>query len=624
MCGYLLIDDKEFNKEKAIVSLDKINHRGPDNSKNTIFDGIFFGFKRLSIQDLSVQGDQPMIKALNEKKIILMFNGEIYNFKDLKKNDPKISKVEFTSDSDTEVLINLYLHYGFEKMLEKIEGMFSICLYDEIKKKIFFARDHFGQKPLFYFHKNDKLIVSSEIKSITSYVSNLRPNFKGSLNPLFLQTISARPNTMIKDIKSLEPSHFLVYDLNNRTLSNKSYFSLEKMVSESYFNEISNISDSEYYNRLGHLLENSINKHLISDVPLGIAFSGGLDSSIIAKYATKISKDKLSLIKISNNLDKNNNENYFDAEINEIYENNISIEKNIPLVSYYSSGVGREDTLSLIEISKLAKSKGLKVLLTGDGFDELSGSYKRMTDFFVSDKFLQKKFSKGIFFRLRNKFPFLFNNNMFPQHNGYFDNGKNFNSELVFNHIFYNKDIIQDFNIYKNAYEFLEDTSERNYRAFVINDLINRFEIFLNRSDSYGMSQSVEIRTPILDINIVKFLLNSPTKKLVEVGFFKSKRKICFKNLAKKINISKNIINRKKIGTPNQINKQYYLKLIEKEKFNHLSQMLEVSPNKIRHSLKNTNSEHWRRDLFSFLSAECFFRTHLDNENLNSVIESYM
>ena len=145
-------------------------------------------------------------------------------------------------------------------MLQKIEGMFSICIYDEIKKKIFLARDHFGQKPLYYYLNGTTLAVSSEIKSITTYIDNFKPDFKASLYPLFCQLLPTRPKTMIKNIFSLEPGYFLCYDLNNNNIKKQKYFNIENLISEEEYNDLDNISEKEYLLKLEYLLSNSVKK----------------------------------------------------------------------------------------------------------------------------------------------------------------------------------------------------------------------------------------------------------------------------------------------------------------------------------------------------------------------------
>ena len=139
MCGFIFIFDKKIDKKKAQISLDSMIHRGPDEQKISLVENIFMGFNRLSIQDVSPNAMQPLHEKINDNEFYLMFNGEVYNFLDLKKTNPKIKDLNYKSNSDTEVLSKLYLNYGFEKTLDLLNGMFAFCIYDKKKPKSFFS-----------------------------------------------------------------------------------------------------------------------------------------------------------------------------------------------------------------------------------------------------------------------------------------------------------------------------------------------------------------------------------------------------------------------------------------------------------------------------------------------------
>ena len=171
------------------------------------------------------------------------------------------------------------------------------------------------------------------------------------------------------------------------------------------------------------------------------------------------------------------------------------------------------------------------------------------------------------------------------------------------------------FNYNISQYDFIKNKHEKMYKGFILNDISQRLEVFLNRSDTYGMSESIELRVPFLDLEVVKFFLNSPMRRLSKVNFFFRKTKLPLRSLLKKKNIPNKVINQAKIGTPNMISDSFYKEKIMNEKFVYLSNLLNCEPSKIKNTLINTNSSHNRRDLFSFLSTEYFFRTHLGNED---------
>ena len=397
MCGFLYINDINLNLNLCERSLKKIIHRGPDESKSLKIENSFLGFNRLAIQDLTIHGSQPM--KLNEMGSYdyILFNGEIYNFKDLKNNNNQLKSEKFFSKTDTEVVLRLIKNFGFKNMLSQIEGMFSILIFNEKEKKIYLARDPFGQKPLYYFNQNNKFIASSEIKSIIEYIGDIQPDYHGSLNPLFQMTLPSKNLTMFKNIKQLEKGHFLTYEIKTGKMEVKKYFDSTKLVDEKEYSRLGQSSIKECAEELNDLMIKSCNKHLISDAKIGISFSYGLDSAIIQNYSQKfyLNKNKLDLISyipFQDNSEIFKSEIYNNCSVKKIFEKKESNYLNkMPFVSYYAENSSNQSTAMLSMVSEKAKQSGIKVMLTGDASDELFGSYFHLKEYYYKNYFEKKK-----------------------------------------------------------------------------------------------------------------------------------------------------------------------------------------------------------------------------------------
>ncbi|MDY6232460.1 asparagine synthase (glutamine-hydrolyzing), partial [Peptostreptococcus porci] len=273
MCGFTAFFDTVENKNEIIDNMNKrIWHRGPDMSGKYIDDNAAMGFVRLSILDLSESGAQPMYSEDGNK--ILVFNGEIYNYQDIK--DDLIAKgYHFISETDSEVLIHGYTEYGTD-LVNRLRGMFAFCIWDKQNKRVFGARDHFGIKPYyFYKYKNGNengLLIGSEIKSFLEH-----PLFKKELNEkalkpyLTFQYSSQADETFFKGVERLKPGHFFIFE--NGEMKIEKYWDVS-------FNDKHHTVD-ENIKKIQSVMEESIKLHSHTDVPFGSFLSGGIDSSYV-------------------------------------------------------------------------------------------------------------------------------------------------------------------------------------------------------------------------------------------------------------------------------------------------------------------------------------------------------
>ena len=281
MCG--IIGEINLNSIPTsswlLSALKLLDHRGPDVSSTWLDSDtcVHLGHSRLSILDLSSDANQPF--QLPDSPYICVYNGEIYNFKDVR-NELKSLGYTFFTTSDTEVLLRAFAHYG-PTILNKLNGMFSVCIYNLNSKTIYLARDRAGQKPLFYTHNTSSLVFSSEIKCLLSHPSCSKSICPTSLSKYFIDGYINAPATLYNDVFSLPPGHLLTYDL-----------SANKCVVESYVQTTSGQPlISHDLSDLSTILTASVDRHLCSDVPIGILLSGGIDSSLLAAFAVKHNPD---------------------------------------------------------------------------------------------------------------------------------------------------------------------------------------------------------------------------------------------------------------------------------------------------------------------------------------------
>ena len=354
-------------------------HRGPDFQDYWIDleNKVALGHTRLSIIDLSNNGNQPMHS--NNKRYSLIFNGEIYNFKKIKKKYLSNFNINWNGNSDTEVLINCFDNLGLNKTLNIIRGMFSICLYDKYKKKIFLIRDIAGEKPLYYGMINENFIFSSEIKSLRKFPDIRFEVSKKALLHYVNKACVPHPYSIYKELYKVEPGSILEFDLNSKRIVINKFWNFKKFFKKS--------TDNNFETSVGildHKLQDIIQDTTVSDVKVGSFLSGGIDSSLITSIMNKVSNKKISTFSIGfeNKLfDEAKNAKdiaeYLGTDHNEIYFNKKDLLDTIQyLGNVYDEPFADSSQLPTLLLCKHT-SKYIKVALTGDGGDEIFGGYNR-------------------------------------------------------------------------------------------------------------------------------------------------------------------------------------------------------------------------------------------------------
>jgi len=374
MCGIAGFVSNEYQKTDLQKMGNKISHRGPDSGGEFLNIPVGLVHKRLSVLDLSDSANQPYFFD----KLVLIFNGEIYNYKELRQLLVK-KGYQFDSNSDTEVVIKAF-HYWREKSVEHFIGMFAFALYDLNDQNLFLFRDRIGVKPIYFYSHNKQFIFASELKAIKSIIP-LDVSSQGVNDYLrFGYTIGA--NTIYKNVYKLEPGHFLKYKIFNQSLTKTCYWSPENFLLDPF--EIK--SEEKHADELEELLVSSFKYRMVSDVPIGIFFSGGIDSSLVSTLLSKhFGQINTFTIGFESDTTRFNEAKYANKIAHYLGTNHTEKiltmrEAKVRLDDFYniydepfSDASGIPTSL----VSELAKSKGMKVVLSSDGGDELFGGYPR-------------------------------------------------------------------------------------------------------------------------------------------------------------------------------------------------------------------------------------------------------
>jgi len=529
ICGYYSFKN-EISSENILEMNNAIRHRGPDDegfwisngSKGESFSGndstqkiketfpvlnefsskIALGFRRLSILDLSEKGHQPMLS--DDEKITITFNGEIYNFKKIRQ-ELKSLGYHFKSNSDTEVILKSYEEWGTE-MFTRFDGMFAIALIDLEKQKLILGRDRIGLKPLFYFKNENALIWASEIKSILKN-EYIKPeiNWNGVYTNFLFQTTLA-PETCFQNIFSLDPASFLVLDLNDFSISKQLYWNFPTK-------KIENITAEEAAAKVDGLLAESIKEQLFADVPVTSMMSGGIDSTLITAKA-KPFKNDINAFTISYQFSESEVKNA------SLMAEKIDIQHDVKKVSdeeilnQLKENIQHfEEPYSSLEVlmnaAEFAKNKGFKVVLSGNGADELFAGYSHSLK-------LNKWLSMRKFNAVRH---FIFTNDDFSRKvKNYFSQDDMldfFRQSQVGMKPLEAKSIFSDavFNTIKTNLKDKKLSETKDYQGLFEYDMkysLSSHHVF--RDDLSAMKYSVEFRYPYLSNDLIDYVSSLPEK----------------------------------------------------------------------------------------------------------------
>jgi len=565
---------------------DSLTHRGPDgyDSYFSSDEKLALGHRKLAFDNFSKSDTQVICNE--DKNICSVFNGKIYNYKNLRILLEAKSYV-FKSNSDSELIIYAYQEWGME-FLEIIDGMFAFAIWDNNLQKLFLARDRFGTKPLYYFIDKENLIFASEIKAIIKNPEIKRGINKKSLSEYFIYRYIPSPNTIFQDIFKIPPAHYIEID-KNFNISHKKYFELK----------IDNKKQrkSKLIKEIEVLIRNSIKEQTDSNLNIASFLSGGIDSSILVKYFSEIKKGINTFSIGFENWEKS--EHIFAEKVSEIYKTNHFSELlnqeslNIldEIMYYYDEPIADISIIPTYFACKLA-SQHNKVILSGEGADEFFAGYGWHKEYLweISKSELKKAKKWNWKLPINN---FDIDSYAKTMKMGEFDEKelKFLLTEKYHNHIptdtkeFYKK--------------YFNENIDKPKRFQVIDIKTFMGELILTKMDRASMANSLEVRMPFLKKEICEKMLSLDTK----MYFDKKKQKIILYKLLQK-DLPKKILNRKKQGFTGP--DEFYMNFEFYEKYLNNSKLVDagiINQSAINHYIKQ--KDHWR--LWKILVLEKWF-----------------
>ena len=542
MCGIVGFikfknDSNGLNEASLKLMVSKLSHRGPDFRDYWIKNNIFLGHTRLSIIDISKNGNQPMVS--HSGRFVITFNGEIYNFKLLKIELEKQKKnIKWRGNSDTEIFLECIEFWGLNKTLTVARGMFAFAIWDEYKKQLSIARDRIGEKPLYYGKLNNLFIFSSELKSINSVLYNSLDFSENGMNMMMRFGYIPAPHTIYKNIFKLLPGNYITINNSNQIANTVKWFDLYNEVERS---KKKSLNYNE--NNLHNILRLSVKEQLNSDVSIGSLLSGGIDSSLITAIMQEQSNQKIDTFTIGFYEDQYD-EAKFARKISKILNTNhhelyikpkMAMDIIPNLSNVYDEPFGDSSQIPTILVSKLA-GKSVKVCLSGDGGDELFGGYNRyMWSNTIFNLFKHSPYFKKIF-RITSSqlspdnwnklykiisfaLPKSLKVNNFGDKLYKISEIMNFETKLdLYIHLISqwrsnlptnnNFDEVGDFKKKISWHENLND-----FENLMLTDTLTYLpDDILVKVDRASMSCSLETRTPFLDIRVIQEAWKIPTK----------------------------------------------------------------------------------------------------------------
>ena len=521
MCGIIGVISKKNNPdfhsefiEPIGQALNHMEYRGPDHQGIWSENGICFGHRRLSIIDLSADGNQPFQSS--DEWYVLVFNGEIFNYQELRSSLQNLGHT-FKTASDTEVILAAYAQYGKE-FCKYLRGMFALVIYDRVLNEVVFARDRLGKKPLFIFENEKVIIFSSEVKFFHAFQTiPLEINEESLLNFLSLQYIPG-PQTIYKNVRQIKAGELFSYDLKKNQGKSSTYWNM--------FDHVGQRKDIPELQEIDKLLEKSIKYRLVSNVDIGLLLSGGIDSSLLACYMHELAGKKVKAFNVGSAEQSIDESSYakqvasaLDLELVSLNLEDISIDNFSKSIFHADQPLGDS---AIIPTYLIAKSIGkhVKVVLSGEGADELFHGYDHYQyekyyyglgklPFECAGMLLNSISELGIhkFDRIKNKLQSI---SSFKK-----DTGTSRWTSILSPDLskqFLNPDKRPSGNYENQFYDFLQHfrTNAGNLESSLMLDLLTWLpDDLLVKTDRMMMACSVEARTPYLDHELVEVVLNS-------------------------------------------------------------------------------------------------------------------
>jgi asparagine synthase (glutamine-hydrolysing) len=553
IAGFLTTEFEQLTAENLLSMGNAIVHRGPDAHGEYLDDSVGLCHRRLSILDLSEAGNQPMFS--NDGNIVIVFNGEIYNFLELRKELENEGET-FASGTDTEVIIKLYEKHGVD-CLAMLNGMFAFALWDKNRKRLFIARDRLGKKPLYYYTDNGKFAFGSEIKAILALPDIKKEIRLDAVHDFFAYQYIPDPKSIFKHVHKLPPAHYMLLESGNMTIKQYWHLSFAKPVA---------VNEKESVAKLQEIIKQSTQRRMISDVPLGAFLSGGVDSSGIVATMSGLSDKPVKTCTIAFDNEKFN-EAEFAAAVAKQYKtehHEFLVHQNVSntledIVGYFDEPFADPSLVPTFFVSELAR-KEVTVAIAGDGGDEVFAGYEKYSTDFVENQ-------------LRDKFPKWIRTSLFPVFGRacgsinlpLFQRAKNLltslsvSPEMAFyiTNSFITDDAWQklakdevktELSDYHPSSLTLEKYLEADGPDHLSKILYTDMKTYLTggilvKVDRMSMANSLEVRAPILDKEVIEFAATLPSA----LKFRNKEKKYILKEAFKPL-LTDDILYRKKMG----------------------------------------------------------------------------
>ena len=614
MCGLLgYWSKKSLSIEQFKNHLNKIHHRGPDHNGVKVINNLMLGHNRLAIIDTDSKSDQPMTSDC--EKITVVFNGEIYNYIELRK---ELYDYPYNTNSDTEVIIAAYLAWG-EKFVERLKGMFSIAIHDLRFDTLFLVRDPIGKKPLYYSHGPNYFAFASEIKSLIGLPEVGNEIDSMAANQYFSMGYIGGHKTVFQDISQLQAGHSAVYSLKSG-LKIQRYWQLPVTCGDM------NMSEAELIDELDSLLIDAIKIRLRSDVPLGAFLSGGLDSSLIVAIAANLSSTPINTFTVSFPGMPNDESDYARKIASHfgthhtMYEVNEDMLDCLPnLISQLDQPFADSSFIPMNFICKEAR-RNVTVALSGDGGDELFAGYGHYNAFSWENRVRQHwppLIRKGVGYiagvlperhRTRTLKRLIFDD-QYESIGAYASRFFSFKErEELFNESIqtFSQPEVQFQSHFVDEIDWLQNICQADFQDYMVDDI-------LVKVDRMSMLNSLEVRSPLLDQRIAEFAFTKVPSKL---KFKNGVQKYLLKQLARRY-LPKDFSYERKAGFGVPLGSWFNSTLGDR-----LSELLSSSPSGcvnrdvVTHYLKahRRGLSNYSKKLFAILVWEEWFAAHMGVE----------
>ena len=523
ICGIIPFDNRPVDELRIRKMMARMKYRGPDDEGVFIQPTIGLGFVRLSVLDLSSGGHQPMMDT--SERYVLVFNGEIYNYIELRE-ELRGKGVIFNTHSDTEVLLNAYIYYG-EACLNKLNGMFAFVIYDQLTGRIFIARDRFGVKPFYYYKSDTEFIFASEIPPILAVYNQLnRANEQIIFDYLTFNRTDHTENTFFRNIKKLQ--HGCSISILNNDFELKKWYDLKCNIKHEK-------QDTEKYKEL---LVEAIRLRMRSDVPVGVCLSGGLDSSAITSIiALELDHPEINTFSaVYQDGDIGDESKYihlYDDLLPNMFEVFPTVEdlhRDLSeFVRIHGEPIPSTSPYAQYLVFKLAKEK-VTVTLDGQGADEQLGGYHYFYGFYFKDLLKHLKLITLIreciaYYNVHRSF-YAFKTLL------YFLLPKQYRTSLSVRKAgFLTSEFSNKFSGKNNSSVVNDLYSSKSMKDALINHFEFKLEHLLKWDDRNSMAHSVESRTPFLDVRLVEYTLSIDSDSIIKNGFTKSILRESLKNI---------------------------------------------------------------------------------------------